>query len=244
MHPMLFRLGPMTFYSYGFMVALGFLAASVLAVRRARAIGLDPVAVQNAAITVLLAGLLGGRIAYLFYRWDLYRANLWEIFRLDHGGLIFFGGFVGGLIGVMWVIHRARLPVLRTVDLLIPPIVVAHAFGRVGCFLNGCCYGKFTTVPWGVVFRSDLLPRHPAQLYETAALLLIFFGLKLLERRSPRPGTVLLAYSLSYGLWRFCVEFLRGDNPQFAWGLTVFQLFSIGLVVSSLILLLRPSRKV
>ena len=244
MHPILFHLGPVTFYSYGLMIALGFLSASALAGRRARALGLDPASVQNAALIVLLAGLVGGRLGYVIFRWDLYRPNPWEILRLDHGGLVFFGGFSGGLLGVVWAIHRARLPLLRTVDLLIPPMVVAHALGRIGCFLNGCCYGRFTTVPWGVVFPSESLPRHPTQLYESVALIGIFLGLKLLECRSPRPGSILLAYGLAYGVWRFCVEFLRGDTPPIAWGLTVFQLISLGMVAASgVFLLLRPSRK-
>jgi len=243
MHPILFELGPLRFYSYGLLIALGFLAASALAARRAAAAGLDPGKIQGVALTALLAGLAGGRIAYVLLRWDLFRDNPVEILRLDHGGLVFFGGLAGGLLGGVWAIRRAGMPLARTVDLLIPPLVLAHAFGRIGCLLNGCCYGKFTSLPWGIRFPGEELRRHPTQLYEALALLAIFFLLKRLERRAPRPGTVLLAYGLSYALWRFFVEFLRADNPPIALGLTVFQWISIGVALVSGILLLRRERE-
>ncbi|MDO8730801.1 MAG: prolipoprotein diacylglyceryl transferase [Candidatus Omnitrophota bacterium] len=237
MHPILFEWGPVRFYSYGLLIAVGFLAASALAARRAVTAGLDPDRIQGVALTALIAGLAGGRIAYVLLHWDLFRNNPLEIFRLDHGGLVFFGGLAAGLLGGVWAIRRAGLPVVRTVDLLMPPVALAHALGRVGCFLNGCCYGKFTVLPWGVRFPGEELSRHPTQLVEALALGAIFFFLKRLERREPPPGTVLLAYGLSYGLWRFCIEFLRADNPPIALGLTVFQWISLGIVaVSALVL--------
>ena len=243
MHPVLFELGPLRFYSYGLLIAIGFLAASALAAKRAAALGLDPNRIQGVALTALIAGLAGGRLAYVLFRWDLFRDHPVEILRLDHGGLVFFGGLAAGLLGGIWAIRRSGMPVARTVDLLIPPLVLAHAFGRVGCFLNGCCYGKFTALPWGVRFPGEEFRRHPTQLYETLALLTIFFFLKRLERRGPLAGTVLLVYGFSYGLWRFFVEFLRGDNPPIALGLTVFQWIGLGVAaVSAALLLARRPR--
>lgn len=243
MHPILFELGPLRFYSYGLLIAIGFLAANSLAARRAAALGLEPARVQGIALTALAAGLVGGRLGYVLFQWELFRNNPLEIFRLDHGGLVFFGGFAGGIAGAVWAIRRAGLPVARTVDLLVPPLAVAHAFGRVGCFLNGCCYGKVTSLPWGVRFPSDGLRRHPTQLYEMLALLAIFLLLKRIERGDPRPGTVLLSYGASYGLWRFLVEFLRGDNPPFALGLTVFQWVGLALAGVSAVLLASRCRR-
>ncbi len=243
MHPVLFELGPLHFYSYGLLIALGFLAASFLAARRAGQIGLDPDRIQGIALATLIAGLIGGRLGYVLFQWELFRNSPLEIFRLDHGGLVFFGGFAGGIAGAVWAIRRAGLPVAKTVDLLVPPLVVAHAFGRVGCFFNGCCYGKVTSLPWGVRFPSDGLSRHPTQLYEMLALLAIFVLLKRIERRNLRPGTVFLSYGLSYGLWRFLVEFLRGDNPPFGLGLTVFQWIALALAgISAALLAARRPR--
>ena len=242
MHPVLFEIGAIRLYSYGLLIAVGFLVASALAAKRAAATGLDPERIQGVAITALIAGLAGGRIAYVLLRWDLFRNNPLEILRLDHGGLVFFGGLAGGLLGGVWALRRAGLPVAKTVDLLIPPLTLAHALGRIGCFLNGCCYGKPTALPWGVRFPGEEFSRHPTQILEALALVAIFFFLKRLERRGPPPGTVLLAYGLSYGLWRFCIEFLRADNPPLALGLTIFQWISLGIMVVSALLLARRRR--
>lgn len=243
MHPVLLRLGPLTLYSYGLAIALGFLLASWLAGRRARAVGVDPARVQRIALTGLLAGLAGGRAAYVLLNWQVYAANPLEILRLDHGGLIFYGGLAAGVLAGLLAIRAAKLPVPATLDLLMPPLVAAHAAGRVGCFLNGCCYGEPTALPWGVLFPPDILYRHPTQLYETGALLLIFLILKRAERRSPPAGTVLFLYGALYGSWRFLVEFLRGDNARVLFGLTVFQLVSLPLALFCGWMLLRARAK-
>ena len=243
MFPVLLRLGPFTLYSYGLMLALGFLAAVRVAGRRTASLGLSPSAVQKAAWVSLLAGIAGARLAYVLLQWNLFRDNLWEIFRLDHGGLVFYGGLAGGLLGGMVSVRRAGLPLMKTADLLVPPLVLAHAIGRIGCFLNGCCYGKPASVPWSAAFPSDGIPRHPTQLYESAFLFLLFFVLVKIPLSFPRrresqeaglippPGTVLLTYGFLYGIWRFGVEFLRGDSPAFAAGLTIFQWVSLPLAL-------------
>lgn len=243
MHPVLFQWGPLTLHSYGLAIALGFLLASWLAGRRARAVGMDPARVQRVALTGLLAGLAGGRAAYVLLNWEIYGANPLEILRMDHGGLVFYGGLAAGVLAGVLAIRAAKLPVLATLDLLMPPLVAAHAAGRVGCFLNGCCYGAPTALPWGVLFPPDILYRHPTQLYETGALLLIFLALKRAERLSPPAGTVLFLYGLLYGTWRFFLEFLRGDSPRVLSGLTVFQLASLPMALLCGWMLFRARRK-
>ena len=242
MHPILLEWGPFTFYSYGLMIGLGFLLALSFSGRRAKRAGLDPAAVQGVVVLALLLGLLGARAAYVALNWELYRDNPLEVIRFDHGGLVFYGGLAAGVAGALWALRRYRLPMGRTLDLLTPPLVLAHAIGRVGCFLNGCCYGKPTTLPWGVIFRGEDLPRHPTQLYESAALLLLLGILLRMEARSSlRSGAVFISYLLLYGLWRFCVEFLRGDNPFVALGLTPFQWISLPFIGISFLLILRRS---
>ncbi len=244
MHPILFRLGPLSFYSYGFMIAAGFWAASFLLSRRAVRLGWNPAHVQNVALAALLSGLIGARIFYIAIEWESFQFNLLEIFRLDHGGLVYFGGLVGGLAGGLLAARAVRLPLLKTVDLFMPPLVLAHAFGRVGCFLNGCCYGRYTTLPWGVKFPNlGEWPRHPAQLYEAAFLLGLCVFLRRLEARDPKPGTLLLVYGASYGLWRFLIEFLRGDNLPVAMNLTLFQWISLGLMAVCIPLLWLNGRR-
>ncbi len=243
MHPILFRWGPITFYSYGLMLGFGFLVASTLATRRASRIGLNPAQIQTLSGIVLLAGIAGARAVYVLLNWEMFDSNWLEIFRLDHGGLVFYGGLTGGIFAGVWYLRRAQLPLWKTVCLMIPPLVLAHAIGRIGCFLNGCCYGRPTHLPWGVVFPLETFSRHPTQLYESGALVLLFFLLKELERRDPKPGTVLLTYGVLYGTWRFLIEFLRGDNPVVAWGLTAFQWMSLPLAVGCGWFLLRRAKR-
>lgn len=230
MHPILFRWGPLTFYSYGLMLALGFLAATTLAARRASRLGLDLARIQTLGGVVLLAGIAGARAAYVLLNWEMFRSHPVEIFRLDHGGLVFYGGLAAGVLAGVATLRRARLPLWITVDLMIPPLVLAHAIGRIGCFLNGCCYGKPSALPWAIAFPGERILRHPTQLVESGALMILFFFLKGLERRNPQPGTIAFTYGVGYGCWRFLIEFLRGDNPAAALGLTPFQWASVPLV--------------
>ncbi len=234
MHPILLKFGPLTLYSYGLMLALGFLLALFVAERRARAAGLDPVVIQNLALTALVAGLAGGRAAYVLLNLQSFLVNPLEIFRLDHGGLVFYGGLAAGMAAGVCFIRAKKLPVLLTLDVMIPPLVLAHAVGRIGCFLNGCCYGKSTTLPWGVIFPGDTVIRHPVQLYEAGVLLVFYCLLKRIEKAGFRAGTVTIVYGLMYGCWRFVIEFFRADNPETALGLTVFQWFSLLLIAVSI----------
>jgi phosphatidylglycerol:prolipoprotein diacylglycerol transferase len=231
MHPVLFQIGPLTFYSYGFMIAAGFWAASFVLSRRAAQLGWDAGRIQNVALVALLAGLVGARILYVAISWETFQSNWVEVFRIDHGGLVYFGGLLGGLLGGLWMARIYRFPLLRTVDCFMPALALAHAFGRIGCFLNGCCYGRYTTLPVGVQFPNlGEWPRHPTQLYETVFLISLFFFLRKLDQRNPKPGTVLLAYGALYGLWRFLIEFLRGDHLPVAMNLTLFQWISLALM--------------
>ena len=246
MHPVLFEWGPFTFYSYGLTIGLGFLAALFLSRRRAQQAGIDPDRVQNLVVLCLFFGLLGARAVYIAFNWDFYRSNPLEVIRFDHGGLVFYGGLLTGAAGAWVYLRWHRMPVGKILDVVTPPMVLAHAIGRLGCFFNGCCYGKPTDLPWGIVFRGEDFPRHPSQIYESAFLFLLSLYLvrsSMLRRQSAeRPGTVFAAYALLYGIWRFLAEFLRGDNPLWSLGLTSFQWMSIPLVVLSAFWLIKKPR--
>lgn len=241
MHPILFELGPLRFYSYGLLLAVGFWVAMELSGRRARARGLDGGRIQSAAFVALLAGLVGARAAYVFLYWNIFRTDLLEIVRLDHGGLVFYGGFFAGIGAILVYLKRFKLPLWVSLDVMIPPLVLAHAIGRVGCFLNGCCYGKVTTLPWAVPIPADGFGHHPTQLYESLALGVIFFILTVPGTKTPKvPGTVLLTYGLLYGSWRFFNEFLRADSENLLLGLTPFQWISmVWVLLCGALLLLR-----
>jgi phosphatidylglycerol:prolipoprotein diacylglycerol transferase len=227
MHPILIQWGPLTLYSYGLMAGLGFLIALAIAFWRARRMGLSESAIQSVAILALLGGLVGARAAYVGLHWHLYRDDLFEIVRLDHGGLVFYGGSLGGIAGAIFAARYHRLPVGRTLDLMTPAVIVAHAIGRVGCFLNGCCYGRPTQLPLGVLFPGHPFPRHPTQLYEVLALLAFVWILLKAEKILRHPGSLFGVYLVLYSGWRFWVEFLRGDHSLWLLGLTVYQWISL-----------------
>lgn len=226
MHPVLFQCGPVTLYSYGLMVAIGLFAAMSFARARSHAAGLPPSSVQSLILFAFLGGIVGARAAYLILNWSDFAASPIEIIRLDHGGLVFYGGLAGGLITLFFSMCRLHLPYWKTLDLLAPPLVLAHAIGRIGCFLNGCCYGK----------RIGGF-QHPTQLYEAGALVVLLALLLKMEKRGLKPGNLSLTYGFLYGLWRFGVEFLRADSSLVAGGLTNFQWASLALVAGCGILL-------
>jgi len=230
MHPVLWSWGPLTIHTYGVLLALAVLVASQLAARQAARVGATPAQLLDLCIWSVVGGLAGGRLIYIAQNWPLYHAHPWEMFRLDHGGLVFYGGLIGGVATAALLVRRGHLPVATTLDLLIPYVAVAQAIGRLGCFFNGCCYGRPTAGPWGITFPGEGLARHPTQIYESAALLLLAAALLRRARRPVAPGTQLAWYAIGYGAWRFAVEFLRGDNPPVLGPLTFSQVVSIPLL--------------
>jgi len=236
MHPVIVSLGVLRVYSYGLMVAIGILAASWLLQRHAARRGLSADTVLDIVFWVVLCGLVGGRVFYVLLNADVYRQDPGEIIRLYKGGLVFQGSFIGGLIGALAVIRKKRLPVLGTLDLFAVYVPLAHAFGRIGCFLNGCCYGRPTQLPWGVRFPGFLEPVHPTQLYSAFFLVLIFAVLRRSERTKRFDGQIVGLYLMLYGAMRFVMEFFRGDNPAVLGGLSLFQYVSAAMFLIGLML--------
>jgi len=251
MHPVLVRVGPFTLYSYGLMVALAFGTTMYLAVRRAGKYGLGQEEVANLGIVCILSGIIGARLLYVVMNLDYYITYPKEIFALWHGGLVYVGGIVGGIIGGVIYIRAKGMPGWRVADLIAPLIALGHGIGRIGCFLNGCCYGKPTNLPWGVVFKAESeaghafpgIPIHPTQLYESLVEFAIFIVLTLYERKKRVDGSLILLYVLLYGTARFMLEYLRADAPHTPFGLTIFQIGVLPVMVIAAFLLWRLRRK-
>ncbi|MDD5746530.1 MAG: prolipoprotein diacylglyceryl transferase [Candidatus Omnitrophica bacterium] len=243
MHPVIISFGWFCLYSYGLMVALGILIASWLLQRAAIRQGLSAETVLDVIFWVVLCGLAGGRLLYVLLNIESYRSVPWEIIKLYKGGLVFQGSFIAGLAAAVAFIKKNRLPLLKTLDLFAVYLPLAHAFGRVGCFLNGCCFGRPTHLPWGVMFPDFLVPVHPTQLYSAFFLVLIFAVLRTGERAKRFDGQMLFSYLMLYGAMRFVMEFFRGDNPAVAGGLSVFQYISAGMFLSGITLFGYYARK-
>ena len=244
MSPIAFTLGSLTIYWYGVMAALGFLTAtSVLRFTRSHANMSDDDS-TNIMLIAMFAGLVGARIFYVIQFFHQFRYRLWNIIRVDQGGLVFYGGF---LLAIACLILYAKIKKLDTVcmfDALTPAMALGHAFGRVGCFLHGCCFGKpgeFLCVRYpansAAVQKYGTSALHPVQLYEAGANFAAFWLFLYLARKGGR-GTAMAGYLIYYGTVRFLTELLRGDNPHI-WGLfTPAQLIGLVLIPAGVILLI------
>lgn len=249
MHPILFRIGPVTLHAFGALMALGFLAALFVMRRLARGgfVRLNDDQVSGLIVWLMAGGVLGARLAYVLEHWSAeFADNPGAILRIDQGGLMFYGGVLGAIAAVRLYARRHRRGFLEVLDLCAVGLPLGHAFGRLGCFLNGCCHGRICEHPLSVrypagsiAWREQLaagriaatsaysLPVLPTQLIEMGANLILFAGLYRLARRHPRHGTVTAAYLLLYAVIRFATESLRGD-PRMAVGpLSISQFISV-----------------
>jgi len=250
---------------------VGFLLALFLAGRRGRRDGINPADLFDAGVIALLAGIVGARIFYVISEWHLFRTHPLEIIRIDKGGLVFYGGVMGGAAALLVVVLRKGLPFRRTLDVVVSVLPLGHAFGRVGCFLNGCCYGHITSSWVGVRFprvvdpdtqmivgsppfldhmqrglvdasSSWSLPVHATQLYAVGYNLAIFAILTLWLPRRWRAGEAAWLYAILYGSARFANEMLR-VTPPVLFGLSIAQMFCVPLVIFGLVMLARERSK-
>lgn len=233
MYPVLFKFGPIHIYSYGLMLAFAFLLATFLARRRAFSIGMDGGAILDLGIYLVIAGILGARLLYVFLNLEYYKDNPLESIMIWRGGLVWYGGLILAILVAIWFLRAKKLPPLKTGDLIIPYVALGQAIGRIGCFLNGCCYGKPTMLAIGVRFGPAQVPVHPTQLYESVAMFLVYL---ILRGRSPYDGKTFFLYLIFYSTFRFFNEFLRGDNPIALMGLTVSQIISVIVLATTIIL--------
>ncbi|MBI2173645.1 MAG: prolipoprotein diacylglyceryl transferase, partial [Candidatus Omnitrophica bacterium] len=246
MFPILFQWGPVTVYTYGLTVALAYICAAYFSSQAARRMPPKWVAISAEQLwdftsVILLGGLVGARIFFVGLHWDLFRSSLLEIFALWNGGLVWYGGFIGGWISAWLYTRFSRLDFWRVLDQFIPFAALGHAIGRIGCFLNGCCRGLPSTAWCAVTFPGSAQPVLPTQLFEALGLLVIYGFLRGLQTKGilEKRGQLFGIYLVSYGTLRFLIEFLRGDQSVAWLGLTLQQLISIGLFVIGLFLIAR-----
>ena len=217
MHPEILRWGLLRITSYGLLLALAFVVGTWLALREARRLRLDEDRVVSLVLIVLVAGVLGARALYVLEHIEDFRGSYLGVLTLWQGGLTLYGGIAGGIVAGLLAAPYLRLPRWTTADALAPSIALGTAFGRVGCFLNGCCYGRPTDRPWGVVFPSDSFaglaygaqPVHPAQLYFSAAGLGVFLLAWGLRRRPRVPGVLFWGVLALLALVRIPLDLTR-----------------------------------
>jgi phosphatidylglycerol:prolipoprotein diacylglycerol transferase len=248
-------------FGYGVTVLVGVLTALWITRRRAIRVGIDPELVIDLALWLVVGGVMGGRIAYLVQfrgqvfdpRMSIFQA-LFAIVNLTAGGLVFIGSLFGGFLGIVAFCLYRKQSILKIADLVMPSVFVGVIFGRIGCLLNGCCFGDPTALPWGITFPHDSLPfkdfvarglldrnavctmpLHPTQIYLSLDGLFQAIVLSWFYWRRRRDGEVLALSCMTYATTRFLMEFLRGDSPGvFGTPLTISQVYSIGLFLGGI----------
>lgn len=247
MHSTLFTIYGLPVHAYGLMMVVGFLLGLWRASRISKKrYGVDPERVYDLALVLLVSGIIGSRIVYVLINPG--EESLRDFLAIWQGGLSFHGGLIFAILAGVIYCKFARLPFLDCADLFAPSLAIGYAFTRIGCFLNGCCYGSPTNLPWGVRFLDNGVltpPSHPTQLYAFAANMIILLLLIKLEKLHRKPGFVFVGYVGLYSTYRFLVEFLRSGYTAklFALGLTQAQWVSLGSLIISAALLMTVYRK-
>lgn len=247
MHPILVELGAFRLYSYGVLIAVGGALSCRFWLSRRERMGLkkedDFWLMVNA---LLVGGFAGGRLLYLLEYTTLFSADFWDTLVSFSKGFSVMGAFVGVSAALWWFSRRVKAPFLTLLDYVCAAAPVWHAFGRLGCFMAGCCFGRPTDLPWGVTFTdprsmvdAGLLghPIHPTQLYEVVGDLVIaaalcWLVLPAVEKRRQPSGTVAVSYFIGYSVLRFIVEFFRGDTVAVG-RLTAAQGFSLLFIAAA-----------
>lgn len=256
MYPEIWHWGALHLRSYGLMLAIAFLVGTWLALRESRRLGLDEDRVVTVILAALVAAVAGARLLYVLEHITDFRDGWIEIFAIWQGGLTLYGGIVAGTAVGLLVARRLGLPMWSVADALAPSLALGTMFGRVGCFLNGCCYGRPTRLPWGVVFPPDSFaglefgsaPVHPAQLYFALAGLLLFVLLWALRKRLRVPGVLFWLFIALFAMVRVPLDLTRAYEPGAVlaegggFRFTESQFTSVMMALFALLMMLRLRR--
>jgi len=234
MYPVLFQWGPLTVYTYGFFVALGVMFVLIFIRKTAQKEGWEPDQISDLIIWFAVVGFIGARIFYVVQNWNDYAGDPVSVFKIWEGGVVFYGGLISGILFLWFYLRWKKRPFLNAADLIAPYIFLGHGFGRIGCFFNGCCYGRASGLPWAVYYPFAVEPVHPAQLYSAVFHMAAFLFLYKQHQHKRFDGETTFSYLVLYGVGRFMIEYFRGDNAPVVWGINVPQIISLALILSGL----------
>lgn len=248
MRPVLFRLFSRPIYGYGTMIAIGILAALALLNSRIKRNGnYNEDYIYNMSLIAILSGILGGKLLYIITEIRNVIENPY-LLRNIGSGFVIYGSIIGGAISIFFYCKRKKWDVLDTFDLIIPSIPLAQGFGRIGCLLAGCCYGKPTKLPIGIVFNnSPFAPSavhlHPTQIYSSIFDFLLAIFLVWYDKRKNKKGSTFALYIIIYSIGRIIVEVFRGDPRGEISILSTSQFISVfTLIIGVVIFNIRKSK--
>ena len=253
MHPIAFQLGSFTIHWYGVMIALAFLAGLWTATRRARRENIPGEKIADVVLWLMIGSIIGARFVYVTTYWKDEFADqpLSEIFMIQHGGLVYYGGLIGAILATYIYLRWKKMPLWKTADVLAPSIALGNVFGRIGCLLNGCCYGRACSLPWAIRFPADnplhppTTPVHPTEIYDALDNFILYLLLAWLFRHKKFDGQVFASYLIGYAVTRTLMECFRGDYPpdHIHYGLTPGEVVSIPIFIAGLALAAVLSRR-
>jgi phosphatidylglycerol:prolipoprotein diacylglycerol transferase len=227
MYPKLLDLGPVTIHTYGLLLAAAFIAGIWITSRNARTRGINPDSIWNMGLIVIFAALVGAKLILFFSNFQYYSQNFREIFSLStlRSPGVYYGSLALAIAAAALYIVKKRLPTLTMADIAAPGIALGQAIGSLGCLSAGCCYGKPTKMPWGIIFRNQYshdnigvplnVPLHPTQIYDLIGALCLFVILTKRLSKKHRGGQIMLEFLVLYSCLCFFVEFFRDDERGF-----------------------------
>ncbi|MGL1887906.1 MAG: prolipoprotein diacylglyceryl transferase [Reichenbachiella sp.] len=218
MHPILFSFDNINIHSYGILIALGAITVYFFAQYKAKhELGIDPYIIQALARIIIIGALVGGKFFFYLENPSFYFASFENLKHDFRNGFVFYGSLVTVVPLVIWYVRKKKVPVWPLMDLMAFVALILHAFGRVGCFMAGCCYGKETDGPIFISFSDPIsiaptgVHLHPTQLYSVTLLLSIFAVLWMFKRHKRFEGQIFLLYIMLYSVGRSIIEIFRGD---------------------------------
>ena len=223
-------IGPVTIHGYGLMIGLGVMAALLLGDYRAKKFGLNGDHIYGMTFSAVILGFVAARILFIITEWENFLQNPMQY--LAGAGFVVYGGIIGGALTIYGFCKIKKIDMLSYLDLMIPSVALAQGFGRIGCFLAGCCYGKETDSFLGVVFtNSDFAPNGvkvlPTQLFMAGGDLIIMAILLWYAAKRPMRGRISALYLILYSIGRFVIEFLRNDDRGTVGALSTSQFIAI-----------------
>ena len=238
MYNEILTIGPVTIHGYGLMIGLGVMAALLLGDYRSKKFGLNGEHIYGMTFSAVILGFVAARILFIITEWENFLQNPMQY--LAGAGFVVYGGIIGGAITIYGFCKIKKIDVLSYLDLMIPSVALAQGFGRIGCFLAGCCYGRETDSWLGVVFtNSDFAPNGvkvlPTQLFMAFGDLLIMAVLLWYAAKRPMRGRTSMLYLMLYSVGRFAVEFLRNDDRGTIGMLSTSQFIAVFTLMAGII---------
>lgn len=237
MYPELFTIFGITVYSYGLLVAIGFFAGMTYITKYSDNIPVKKDQMYDFLFYLIVVSIIGARLLYVLVNIDSFIQHPLDIIKVWQGGLVFYGGFIAAVLYALIYCKYKKINIKRLADVFAPALALGHSFGRIGCLLSGCCYGKETHCLIAVNNR------YPTQIFEAAGNLIIFFILHKLYKKSHKDGHIFLLYLIFYSVLRFSIEFFRGDDRgSFFLGLSPAQNISIVILLVAVVLLFKNKK--